>query len=642
METEKIEAVVEVGIDDSEAIEQAYSTQKTLEQILKDLKIGIDLGDKESMETGLGRIIKEMGFLQKYYDLSGEGDKVDRFNQLADAADMLRNRLKDLRQAADEVEDIDDDVGEIDVKVNAVQKTTVMIGKDLSNAVNMVKRFTLSLIGVQGLYGSIRKAMSVWLAQNDELQNKLNACWYALGSLFAPLLEWLINKFIYFVSIVDGLAKALGFAGINMSKYGKAAANASKVTAGFDEINNLSKGNGKSNPFADIDLGDKFGGLFSLIKANAEMLKLFGIGAMFGIGVALLFTGHVGTGLGMILASGILAYKELSENWDYIVSKVGGVGNALTILAGGFVFGLGTVLLFTGHIGLGLAMMVAGLSVAALTIDWSMLPAKIQETMARILAIAAASIFTIGLIVTFFNPVLGISMMLAGGLLGFAGAKLFSENALDDFAKSSLNTTDNTVYEGMSAIEATMDTGFGNMEYDMNDFSKSFTDAFGNMNKDIKKDNLSTWLTVVADVLKKIAELKQKMSDKMNEIKNWFKNISIGPFKIKMPHFVQTGTGLFGLPTFGIQWYANGGVFSGPSIIGVGEYPGASNNPEVVAPLSELQGMTGNEETNDLLRELISVVDSKEFKAYISQREVGEASVKYINQQSRIMGGSIV
>jgi hypothetical protein len=39
---------------------------------------------------------------------------------------------------------------------------------------------------------------------------------------------------------------------------------------------------------------------------------------------------------------------------------------------------------------------------------------------------------------------------------------------------------------------------------------------------------------------------------------------------------------------------------------------------------------------------LINVVDSKEFKAYISQNEIGKSAVSYINKQSRILGGAIV
>jgi hypothetical protein len=47
------------------------------------------------------------------------------------------------------------------------------------------------------------------------------------------------------------------------------------------------------------------------------------------------------------------------------------------------------------------------------------------------------------------------------------------------------------------------------------------------------------------------------------------------------------GKNLFASPT------ANGGVFSGPSYRLVGEYPGAKNNPEVVAPLDKLKSMIG-------------------------------------------------
>jgi hypothetical protein len=37
--------------------------------------------------------------------------------------------------------------------------------------------------------------------------------------------------------------------------------------------------------------------------------------------------------------------------------------------------------------------------------------------------------------------------------------------------------------------------------------------------------------------------------------------------------------------------FANGGIVSGPTLGLVGEYPGASTNPEVIAPLDKLQSM---------------------------------------------------
>lgn len=54
------------------------------------------------------------------------------------------------------------------------------------------------------------------------------------------------------------------------------------------------------------------------------------------------------------------------------------------------------------------------------------------------------------------------------------------------------------------------------------------------------------------------------------------------------------GMGL-GSPLTKQKTYANGGVISGPTMGLMGEYPGASHNPEVVAPLDKLQSLMGNQ-----------------------------------------------
>lgn len=66
-----------------------------------------------------------------------------------------------------------------------------------------------------------------------------------------------------------------------------------------------------------------------------------------------------------------------------------------------------------------------------------------------------------------------------------------------------------------------------------------------------------------------------------------------------IPGLIQPGKGLatfgnlisqgMGLP----QLFANGGIVSGPTLGLMGEYPGAANNPEVVAPLDKLQALMG-------------------------------------------------
>ena len=68
-----------------------------------------------------------------------------------------------------------------------------------------------------------------------------------------------------------------------------------------------------------------------------------------------------------------------------------------------------------------------------------------------------------------------------------------------------------------------------------------------------------------------------------------------------IPGLIQPGKGL---ATFGnligqgmglgAQLFANGGVISGPTLGLMGEYPGAANNPEVVAPLDKLKSLIGS------------------------------------------------
>jgi hypothetical protein len=47
-----------------------------------------------------------------------------------------------------------------------------------------------------------------------------------------------------------------------------------------------------------------------------------------------------------------------------------------------------------------------------------------------------------------------------------------------------------------------------------------------------------------------------------------------------------------------VQAFADGGIVSGPTLGLMGEYPGASSNPEVIAPLDKLKGMLKTNDSN--------------------------------------------
>ena len=65
-----------------------------------------------------------------------------------------------------------------------------------------------------------------------------------------------------------------------------------------------------------------------------------------------------------------------------------------------------------------------------------------------------------------------------------------------------------------------------------------------------------------------------------------------GPLAVfTTPAFISTAIGGVMAAFASIPKFAAGGIVSGPTMGLMGEYPGAKSNPEVIAPLSKLQGM---------------------------------------------------
>lgn len=154
--------------------------------------------------------------------------------------------------------------------------------------------------------------------------------------------------------------------------------------------------------------------------------------------------------------------------------------------------------------------------------------------------------------------------------------------------------------------------------------------------KNVIKKPINAIISFINDFMKGITDGLNKLFDTLNKIHisvpSWVPWIGGKEFGFSISHITYNS----------IPALATGGIVSSPTLAMVGEYSNASSNPEVITPLDKLNGMLHTDETNALLRELITVVDSKDFRAYISKNEVGKASVDYINSQSRILGSSVL
>lgn len=104
------------------------------------------------------------------------------------------------------------------------------------------------------------------------------------------------------------------------------------------------------------------------------------------------------------------------------------------------------------------------------------------------------------------------------------------------------------------------------------------------------KDKVSTiWNGIKDAIVKPIESARDKVKAVIDKIKGFF-NFKVKLPSIPTPHFSIRPSGwkigdlLKGsIPTLGIKWYAKGGVFGAPSVIGVGEA-----GPEAVVPLKGL------------------------------------------------------
>lgn len=109
----------------------------------------------------------------------------------------------------------------------------------------------------------------------------------------------------------------------------------------------------------------------------------------------------------------------------------------------------------------------------------------------------------------------------------------------------------------------------------------------------VKKAAARTWNAIKNAITKPIKAAVDFVKRMVQKIKDFF-TFKVSLPHIKLPHFVieplgwQLGDLLQGIiPHLGIDWYAQGGIFNSPRVIGVGD----SKSPEAVIPIDKLQSM---------------------------------------------------
>ena len=206
---------------------------------------------------------------------------------------------------------------------------------------------------------------------------------------------------------------------------------------------------------------------------------------------------------------------------------------------------------------------------------------------------------------TVFNAVSSILHSVWNSIVNFITPIINSIVSTLTSAWNGIKSVTSTVWKAIETLLITVWSGIKNTTTSVwNGISNFFTalwngisSLFSGAVNGIKNVVTSVWNTILS-VTKSIWEgIKSAITtpinvavnfvkEQVNKIKNFFDGLNIKIPHIKLPHFSIKGE--FSLsppkvPSLGVDWYAKGGIFNSPSIIGVGEA-----GQEAVLPIDRL------------------------------------------------------
>lgn len=157
----------------------------------------------------------------------------------------------------------------------------------------------------------------------------------------------------------------------------------------------------------------------------------------------------------------------------------------------------------------------------------------------------------------------------------------------------------------------------------------------------------NVFLKIKEAIMKPIQAAKDFVKKMIDKIKSFF-TFKVSLPKIKLPHFSikpkgwKLGDLLKGsIPSLGIDWYAKGGIFKSPNVIGVGEA-----GPEAVLPIEKLSGMLSSM-ADDIVNGMTTGMAlagsgpqtvTIPIYLYPSGPKMGEETVKVYDKYKKILG----
>lgn len=327
---------------------------------------------------------------------------------------------------------------------NAAADGAKNLGSSMKSVIKTMTKYTLAIFGARSGFYAVKNAIRQVLSDNEKLNNTVTAMKGAFANALAPVIErvvyWLKYAFAYlnlFVKVLTGVdmaaqynAKAINKQTEATKKNAKATKEANAQLASFDEknvqsANNLNVADTESeSPAALLDLPDVSGGKFEqiceTIKAHINELEMMLAVALLATGFILLAVGQIPMGIACIVAGITLAAIAIKD-WSELSERTKTMIATIMAIAGGAFLAIGLILIGTGvKMPLGIAMVAIGAAmlVAAVALKWNEMSEKIRTVISIIMAVVGVAFLVLGSILAFSgtNLPLGIALIALGAV----------------------------------------------------------------------------------------------------------------------------------------------------------------------------------------------------------------------------------
>lgn len=330
-----------------------------------------------------------------------------------------------------------------------VRKTLSEIAQGAKEGVVNITNYSNALNGLDA--SNVVQAMNNLASASLYLKN-------CLGMVLAPVLSMLgakartvaeafgelTSKIAQFFAALNGqktytaakyVATQTGVIEDNTAKATENVKELKRTLMGFDEINRLDapdkdssnkNGSGSSSPgfgdmFEELPISDSLSKLADKIMNIINILEGFLLGALLAIGVILIATGHVGIGIACMIAG--LAFITVAAVKWIKAKKFTELFETIEGAVGGFLTAIGVILIATGQIGLGVACLVGGLLVTAYTIASNLAPDTVKGVLNMVAAIVGGFLGVLGVILICTGHIpIGVALFITGMALAVASA----------------------------------------------------------------------------------------------------------------------------------------------------------------------------------------------------------------------------